>query len=250
MKSEDIDDLIAGAALGDLSAEEATALEHALAADPTLHRRIESARSTLDLVALVESPMRPPPHVRATLIRHAMRSTVAAPERGGSRRTWVFAWGVASSLTAVAAVVVATVLATRISDLESKVSGMAVAMSDDRTALAAVYRERPRISTLEAEAEAEGAWAKLMVSSDGMHGMLIVEGLHAPPAGMAYQLWLVRDGVRANGGVFRTDDGGRAILSIYLGESLLDFQRAGVTKEPASGSVEPTGSRMLGGTLQ
>lgn len=65
----------------------------------------------------------------------------------------------------------------------------------------------------------------------------------------AYQLWLIRDGQRVSGGVFRPGRDGRAILLVHAPLPWKDYQEIGVTVEPKDGSMKPTTPRVIGGKL-
>lgn len=65
-------------------------------------------------------------------------------------------------------------------------------------------------------------------------------------AGRQYQLWLVRNGERDSGGVFSTGMYGNAVMHITAPRPLHDYNWFGVTVEPAGGSPNPTGERVLG----
>jgi anti-sigma-K factor RskA len=65
----------------------------------------------------------------------------------------------------------------------------------------------------------------------------------------AYQLWLVSDGQRISGGVFKVDADGYGWLKVRAPQTMAAYQRAGITVEPSGGSPGPTGARVLGGDL-
>jgi anti-sigma-K factor RskA len=89
----------------------------------------------------------------------------------------------------------------------------------------------------------------VLISADGEDGALVVDGL--PPLGedKQYQLWLIRDGQRTSGAVFSTDEKNYGGTRIRSPRSLLDYSSVGITIEPAGGSPQPTGPRVLGGPL-
>jgi len=79
-------------------------------------------------------------------------------------------------------------------------------------------------------------------------GYLIIRNLPPPPAGKAYQLWLIRpNGVRDNGGLFTGGD--TVVLPVKPPTDWHTYQGVGVTIEPAKGSPSPTGPRVLNGGL-
>jgi anti-sigma-K factor RskA len=94
-----------------------------------------------------------------------------------------------------------------------------------------------------------GATGMLVISADGEHGTLVVDGLPALDASKQYQLWLIQDGQRTSGGVFSVDSEGYGSLWITSPKPLISYQSVGITVEPAGGSPAPTGERVLGGEL-
>ncbi len=87
----------------------------------------------------------------------------------------------------------------------------------------------------------------LVISKDGDHGTLVVDGLPVLDGEHQYQVWLIRDGSRASGGVFSVDKFGYGALWISSPEPLKNYQAFGVTIEPTGGSPGPTGNKVLGG---
>jgi anti-sigma-K factor RskA len=102
------------------------------------------------------------------------------------------------------------------------------------------------LSPADAQSTATGF---VLISADGEDGALVVDGL--PPLGedQQYQLWLIRDGTRTSGAVFSTDEKSYGGTRIRSPLSLLEYSAVGITVEPAGGSPQPTGPRVLGGPL-
>ncbi len=89
----------------------------------------------------------------------------------------------------------------------------------------------------------------LVISRDGEHGTLVVDGLPPLGAERQYQLWLIRNGERVSGGVFSVDSQGYGSVWVSSNEPLINYSSFGVTIEPAGGSPGPTGEKVLGGGL-
>jgi anti-sigma-K factor RskA len=89
----------------------------------------------------------------------------------------------------------------------------------------------------------------LVVSQNGEHGTLIVDGLPILEEMSQYQLWLIRDGQRSNGGIFSVDEGGYGSLWVSSPDPLLSYSAFGITVEPVGGSPGPTGVKVMGGEL-
>jgi anti-sigma-K factor RskA len=92
-----------------------------------------------------------------------------------------------------------------------------------------------------------GATGVLVVSPDGRDGTLVVTGFKPLDASHQYQLWLVNDDQRSNGGVFSVSDDGYGSLWVYTDKPLNSYQKFGVTIEPHGGSPKPTGQKVVGG---
>jgi anti-sigma-K factor RskA len=99
------------------------------------------------------------------------------------------------------------------------------------------------LSGVPSMSEAHGT---IVMSKDGKYGTLVVSNLLPLNYNQQYQLWLIKDGHRTNGGVFSVDYAGYGALIIHSAVDLADFDSFGVTIEPYGGSPAPTGERVLG----
>lgn len=93
---------------------------------------------------------------------------------------------------------------------------------------------------------ANEATAVIIISEDGGHGALIVQELPELSEEQQYQLWLIDDGQRTDGGVFSVTEDGYKSLYVSSPRPLGDYDAFGVTIEPAGGSPGPTGPQVLG----
>jgi anti-sigma-K factor RskA len=97
--------------------------------------------------------------------------------------------------------------------------------------------------------DAPTAEGVIVISSDGDHGTLVVDGLPPLQADKQYQLWLIDGGKRTSGGVFSVDSDGYGSLWVSSPRPLASYGSFGVTVEPQGGSPGPTGQKVLGGSL-
>lgn len=88
----------------------------------------------------------------------------------------------------------------------------------------------------------------IIISEDGAHGALIVQDLPELSEEQEYQLWLIDDGERTDGGTFSVAEDGYDSHYVSAPQPLGDYDAFGVTIEPAGGSPGPTGPQMLGST--
>jgi anti-sigma-K factor RskA len=89
----------------------------------------------------------------------------------------------------------------------------------------------------------------MIVFKNNRYGSLTVENVPVLDEAYQYQIWLMKDGERTNGGVFSVNDSGYGVLQVYSKQPLEIYDSFGITIEPAGGSPEPTGERILDGGL-
>jgi len=100
---------------------------------------------------------------------------------------------------------------------------------------------------LEGEAAAQGARAMLIEPAGGGRPMLVVQVRPAPPAGRAYQVWVIRGGQPVSAGLLHRLDAPPMLME--LPEALAGAEGVAISVEPASGSPRPTGPIVLGARL-
>lgn len=97
---------------------------------------------------------------------------------------------------------------------------------------------------------ASRAVGRLYAPADDTTLALIVNDLPPLPSGMVYQFWLIDvTGDRTSGGTFTVDEQGRGWLLVHAPKPLGNYQGVGITMEPAGGSPQPTGEKMMGMSL-
>ncbi|MGH9168092.1 MAG: anti-sigma factor [Acidimicrobiia bacterium] len=94
----------------------------------------------------------------------------------------------------------------------------------------------------------EGTLAHFVYSPGEGRGVLVAEGLRPVPEDRAYALWLIDQEGPQPAGLFRPGADGRA-TELVVGD-LASAQALGITIEPATGSLVPTGEVLIEGSLE
>ncbi len=89
----------------------------------------------------------------------------------------------------------------------------------------------------------------LIYQPENGNAILVVEGMPQLPADRQYQLWLIQDDQRTSGGVFTVKQNGYGVLQVQHPKPLRLYDSFGVTIEPAGGSPQPSGQRVLSGSF-
>jgi len=99
----------------------------------------------------------------------------------------------------------------------------------------------------------DGAWTSargvMMVSQTGTDALLLVVDLPPLPADKVYPVWLMKERAKYNAGWFTVGSTGYGQTVIIPVAPFWEFEAAGITIEPAGGSVDPTGVNILKGDL-
>ena len=86
----------------------------------------------------------------------------------------------------------------------------------------------------------------IYISADGRNGAIIVDKMPSLSEEQQYQLWLIADGQRTSGAIFSVPADGYQTVLIESSRPLREYEAFGITIEPAGGSPDPTGDRVLG----
>jgi anti-sigma-K factor RskA len=234
---------LAAFALGSLEPEETARLERHLAECASCRELLAEYEEVMRLLPLGLPRAEPSPVARRELF-HRLRVD-RAEEADRRRSDWWHRFRL-QALTVAASVLV--VLAGAIiwglyRDDEPQ----------DAAAIVDELQEQPdtRIVAMRGSEAAPQAVGQLLFQPGDTKAGLVVSGLPPQPDDRAYQLWFVRpDETRIDGGVFRVDDDGRAIVVVSAPADYAVGWSCGVTDEPAGGSDQPTGRNVLRGTYK
>jgi anti-sigma-K factor RskA len=237
VEPQHVTELIPAYALGCLDTGDAELVERHLAACAVCRAEAASYRPITAQIALAAPLATPAPELRARLragIAAAPTPARAAPRPSWGARLAAFAQRIAPVWTPVSLLLIVGLLVANLLLWQTNV--------------------RPAASTLvtvqmSGTDQAPGARGVLSAAAAGQSGLLVVQGLPPLDASQQYQLWLVQDGQRTNGGVFSVDAAGFGQLQVEAPQPLAAYGAFGVTVEPAGGSPGPTGAKVLGGEL-
>ncbi|MGZ9221828.1 MAG: anti-sigma factor [Anaerolineales bacterium] len=230
-------DLLPAYALGSLEADEADRVEEHLLSCWICRAESNTFQDVVEQLSFAAPAEVPSPGLRDRLLQRveSVRPQSRLPAQA-TRRPWLErllpAWGLASLGLILALAAFNVLLWQRLNQLEFITSSGGM-------------RAIP-LSAVNAASDATGF---IIVSGDGGNGALVVDGLPPLDADRQYQLWLIRDGERTSGAVFSTDEESYGGTRISVAGSLLEYSAVGITIEPAGGSPQPTGLKVLGGPL-
>lgn len=240
MDHEEIAGLIPAYALGAADPEEARSVESHLPACAECRALLADYRRLGDDLLYAASAISAPAG-QAERLRRQLEAPARAPKAG----PWWARLRVGPAVIALGTTVL--LLATTNLYWFGRVKGLEQRAVDS----SASFSWLSDAAAIPLRADEYGGWTQGVVYApgDGQIALLCVYGMPALTPDKTYQLWLIRDGARDNGGLFRVSPDGFGLLVVRPERPLSEYNGLGITVEPAGGSAAPTSPRVLGASL-
>lgn len=241
---EEVASLVPAYAIGATDREETQRVEAHLPHCARCRALLAEYRQLAEDMLYAVAPAEAPAHIEVALrqkIEKSSPSGARAPRRTG----FLFPRPVLRRYAAVAVVVL--LFLSNVA-LFYRTERLAEETRVQATALA-VLAEAPTV-VLKGDAPAPGAEGVVYLHPETNIALLHVYNLPPIPRDKAYQVWLIHNGKRDSGGLFRVNEKGEAVLLIRAPRPLAEYEAIGVTVEPATGSPGPTGPRVIGGKFR
>jgi hypothetical protein len=188
---------------------------------------------TLAFMAYAAPDNPPPASLREkVLVRIAAEGHKDLQNKRRSRRTLLL-WAAAGA--AAIALSIGTYALLQVDRLQHQWSGFQRAAPLERSVSLTGTERAPAASGL------------VLITPEGKSTRVVIQARGLPPlqTGEAYQLWLIKDGTRTNGGVFIVDGLGTGSIVTWLPADVT-FDAMGVTREPDAFGTQPRGQKVLG----
>ena len=250
---------------------------------------VDRYRETAATLALLASPQRPPPGLRARLMQAISREepeALAAPapqlvpslgDRLIDSRLFRVLVPMAASV-AMVLVVLAVAMTLRISGqvddlkqenaslqarLDANMATMTVQMNAAADAESEVMDSvlklqqasyelaQPDNMSLELRSPYAGSRSQgiLLVSSDGSRGVIMVAGMEPPSPSTSYHIWLMRGRDKVWAGKLDVDSRGWGTVLLQLREPIMGFEKVELTSSAGSSASQPQSDMVLEGNL-
>jgi anti-sigma-K factor RskA len=252
MTCEEIQDLVALAALGDLDGAERQTLDTHLQACPECRTQLDELTDAAGALAYLAPPVTPPEALRARVLARvrpaSVRPTGPAPVPV-SRERWLM---VACSLLALGLVASLVLLGSERQQLaiaKTKNAQLVATVAQQQERLAVLKMPDMKVASLSGMAPAPGAQARLFWSPQKHAWLITFFGLPPLKGGKTYQLWAVTPKEKMSMGTLGADPNGSLVLRAEMPQPATPLKAVAVSIEPAGGMPQPTGPIALMGTL-
>jgi anti-sigma-K factor RskA len=235
-KDRHIEDLLPAYALGSLDREELEAVQKHLRNCASCRSALTKYEEVVGELGLALPPGKPPPGLKEQVLANLkskpgfrLRSAAEWLGRTRSFPNAAVVWAAAGVLVVAFLIAFNVLVWLRLQHMQSAPGHL-----------------RSQMVELNATPSAPAARGVVIYHSGESAAALIVEDLPALSYEQQYQLWLIGDNERTSGGVFSVSPQGYATLKVSTAIPIDSYQAFGVTVEPAGGSTDPTGPKVLG----
>lgn len=265
-------EMLAANAMNALDAPDAHALNYHLESCADCHSELNEWEDVVALLAFEAEPAEPPVHVRERIL--AILDTEDRAGRLASdhisddgrdegkilpferrpKNIWASlgsAGAIAATIVFAALIIMLVMLWQQNRAMRSELARLTAEMNQTRVQLDREHAMGELLTSPDAHMAkltgtnvAPGAHAMIAYDKSG-HAMLMAKGLPSAPAGMAYQLWYIKDNKKMPGKVFTPDDAGNGTIEDQIPAGAREAAVFAITLEPKGGVQVPTGSIYL-----
>lgn len=246
-----VEALVPAYSLGATDTEERMLVQAQLAACPKAIAELADYTALADALLYSAPPVQAPAHL-ANRLQMALRQ----PERAPEPITWwtklrhILWQGPYNQLAATAVILLLLLLNVYAITQNRKLQANATQLTSkqdqlNRALLVLLETEKMSELTLPPAQENSEAHADVLWNAEAGVAVLYARSFPVIPPDKAYQLWLLRDGKRASGGLFTVDPNGAGLLIFPVTQPLDTLQAMGITTEPVQGSPGPTSKAVV-----
>ena len=261
--NEKIEELFTFYALGAVTESERQQVEAYIASDLEARLRLEEMIRTTSALPYALQPKEPPAALKRALMDRVnadAQKRFAPPraqESGWSRFIDFFShpgqWlpqGVAvlSLLIAVAIGAWGVSLRNQLTSLQAQTLQLQQQLAEQRAVLTHIASPNAQTFAISGTDHQPQAHGQLIADAQTGSAVLVVSGLQQLEAGKVYEFWLIEGDTPIAAGLFEVNNEGQAVLQVSEAVTPGSYDAIGVSIEPDSGSILPTGDIvMLGG---
>jgi anti-sigma-K factor RskA len=239
---EQIEALMAGYVLNDLTSEETEVFERLLAENPRLTIEVKRLQETLDVLPYALPEVEPPPHLKEAILAATTTQSIPQPQR--------WRWG---SIAAVIAALVALVAIWDGYRLRQQLSSTRQNLAILKTELETIKKLQPaidvlqqpntRVFSLAGTDKASTASGNIAIDSQQKKAVIVFQNLPTPAANQIYRLWAIADDKKVACASFKTTPQGKVLEEFPLSAIACSSGNStlAVSLEPIPSPPQPTG---------
>jgi hypothetical protein len=205
--SEQIQELLAGYALGDLSPEEAEELKQLLARNTDLVDEVNQLQEVLATMPYSLPEVLPSPHLRSATLKAATEISESPTSQNQKRKLLpLVSTGIAALL--------ALVFGSNNYHLRQQLALERAKIAQQQEVIAMLENSQTKLVALKSMETTSTASGNVIYTPGYPEGVLLIQNLPVLPPGKFYQLWCLVDGKKVGSGAFNSSPQGRVFVKL------------------------------------
>lgn len=246
---EQLEELMAGYVLGNLSSEETEEFRQLLTEHPELATQVHRLQEVLEVMPYALPEVAPPQQLRWAILETASADSVPSENpnpvlrkrRNGSPLLW-------SSLIGSVAAILALAFGLDNYRLQQQVTTMQAQIARQKDVIAMLQQPNTHLVSLKGMEPAATASGSIIMTPGEPKAVLIVQNLPVLPKGQFYQLWSVVNEEKIPWGPFNTSQHGTVFVKLSM-PSNLEMTSLVVTVEGSPVPKSPEGLMVMKSNL-
>lgn len=246
--SPEMQELLAGYVLGNLSSTEAEQFSQLLSEHPTLAAEVAQLQKILEVMPYGLPEVAPPENLRGHLLAIADRETptnLPISAHSHPKPQVIFS---RSRLVAAAAAVLALAIGIDNYRIRQQVVNLEAQVARQKDAIAMLQQPNTYLVSMKGMAEASKASGSIIITPGEPKAVLILQNLPILPPGRYYQLWSVNHGQKIPWEQFKTNERGTVFIKLDI-PSYSEVPALMVTVETSPSPTSPAGPMVMTSTL-
>ncbi len=246
--SPEMQELLAGYVLGNLSSTEAEQFSQLLANNPALAAEVAQLQKILEVMPYGLPEVAPPENLREHILAIAdseIPSNLPISAHSHPRSKVLFPW---SRLVAAAAACLALAIGIDNYRIRQQVANLEAQVARQKDVIAMLQQPNTYLVSMKGMAEASTASGSIVITPGEPKAVLILQNLPILPPGRYYQLWSVIHGQKIPWEQFKTNERGTVFIKLDI-PSYSEVPALMVTVETSPTPNTPAGPMVMTSTL-
>lgn len=239
---EQLAELMAGYVFGNLTSEEAEALQQQLTEHPELYLEIERLQEVLDLLPYGLPTIEPPPSLRSALLATVDQAASRHQPSVSRIKNRLVIW---SSILGSVAAVLALAMGLDNYYLRQQITTIQAQVARQKDLIAMLQQPNTRLVSLKGMDWASAASGSIVVTPGEPKAVLILQNLPVLPQGKFYQLWSVVNNQKIPWEKFATNEQGTVFVKLDLPSGSTQLTTLAITVEASPAPKSPTSPMIM-----
>jgi anti-sigma-K factor RskA len=238
---ENIQELLAGYVLGDLTPQEAEEVRQLLETHPEMNNEVDRLQEVLATIPYSLPEVMPSVSLKSSILAATSQPEI---ELSVKPKQWKLLSLLGTSILALSALF----FAWNNYHLRQQVASLQNQLAQQKDAIAMLQESQTKLVSLKGMKDSSNAYGKAIITPGHPEAILLMQNLPVLPSGKSYQLWCVVNGKKIASGNFNSNTQGKVFVKVPFSVTS-EISALAVTVEVSPNPPTPTGPMVMTSSL-